>query len=175
MSCSKASSSVGASVPVELNMEKCKQISKLVAATVVKYQLPSQSDPIHIPPNHLIVSFNNRGGQPLTLMVVHKNIIPSFRGECFDPNRTPVGDTIWLEGAAVKHERIAFNLKTYAGSRLYPPTEETVIVGATLPCSHYNCTLRCYRAQLTSADGLPCDPAVDPHLRTAVERGHAWY
>ena len=175
MACSKASSPVSASVPVEQNTETSKQIAKLVAATVAKYQLPSQPDPIHIPPHHLLVSKHNRGGQPLTLMVIHKNIIASFRNDGFDPTRTPIGFVIWFESSTVKEEQVAFNLKTYVGSPLFPPVMDKVIVGATLSCSHYNCALRCYHAQLTDVDGLVCDPSVDPPLQLAVERGHKWY
>ena len=105
MACSKVSSPVNASVPVEMNTETSKQIAKLVAATVAKYQLPSQPDPIHIPPHHLLVSTHNRGGQPLTLMVIHKNIIASFRNDGFDPTRTPIGFVIWFESSSEKKKR----------------------------------------------------------------------
>ena len=110
MACSKASSPVSASVPVEQNTETSKQIAKLVAATVAKYQLPSQPDPIHSLPHHLIVSLHNRGGQPLTLVVIHQNITPPFGQDGFDATRTPVGYIIWLENQVV-HEQIAFSLR----------------------------------------------------------------
>ena len=110
MACSKASSPVSASVPVEQNTETSKQIAKLVAATVAKYQLQSQTDPIHIPPHQVLVSTHNRGGQPLTFMVIHKHIIASFRNDGFDPTRTPIGFVIWFESSTVKEEQVAFNL-----------------------------------------------------------------
>ena len=50
-----------------------------------------------------------------------------------------------------------------------------MVEGETLSCSHYNCTLRCYLAQLTSVDGHICDASKDADLQVVVERGHKWY
>ena len=162
-------------VPAERNVMAFNQIAKKVAATVETYRLVKFPDPVQVPPHHLLVSQNNRGGQPLTLMVVHQVIIPSFQKDGFDPSRTPVGFTIWYETSAVKENGIAHNLTLYGGSPLYPPIEREVVEGETLSCSHYNCTLRCYRAQLTSVDGHICDASKDADLQVVVERGHKWY
>ena len=58
---------------------------------VGKYQLPSYPEPISIPPHHLVVSIHNREGKRMTLIVIHKNVIPPFRRDGFDDTRTPVG------------------------------------------------------------------------------------
>ena len=63
-------------VPAERNVAVSKQIAKKVAATVVTYRLPSFPEPVQVPPHHVLVSSNNRGKQPLTLLVVHQVITP---------------------------------------------------------------------------------------------------
>ena len=87
----------------------------------------------------MLVPKSNRGGQPLTCMVVHQNIIPSFRDDGFDPSRPPVGYAIWYESSQAKEAGIAHNVKVYGGSALFPPVERDAVQGETLSCSHFNC------------------------------------
>ena len=37
---------------------------------------------------------------------------------------------------------------------MFPPATEKLILGATLPCSNYNCALHCYDAHLAAIDGI---------------------
>ena len=53
-------------VPAERNVAVATQIAKKVAATVETYRLAKFPEPVQVPPHHLLVSQNNRGGQPLT-------------------------------------------------------------------------------------------------------------
>ena len=57
----------------------------------------------------------------MTMMVVHKVIIPSFMDDGFDPSRTPVGFAVWFETAKAKTDEIEKNLTAFGGSALPPP------------------------------------------------------
>ena len=81
---------------------------------------------------------NNRGGQPLTLLVVHQTIAKSFLDDGFDPSRTPVGFVIWFTTSDAKSAAVSHNVLCFGGSPLYPPIETNEVKGATLSCSHYN-------------------------------------
>ena len=158
----------------ERNVAASNLIAKKVAAVITKFRLPQFPDPVQMPPHHLLVSSNNRGGQPLTMMVIHMVIIPSFMDDGFDPSRTPVGFAVWFETAKAKTDDIERNLTAFGGSALFPPVERDAIQAATLSCSHFNVSLRCYRAQMTTVDGRVCIADKDPELLHVVERGHKW-
>ena len=111
-----------ASVPPERNVALCKQIAKQVAATVETWRLSKFPEPVQVPPHHLLMSENNRGGQPLTVMVIHQTIIPSFRDHGFDPARTPFGFAIWYETTKPKECGIAHNLRVYGGPPFLCPS-----------------------------------------------------
>ena len=67
-----------AEVPPERNEMVAKKMAKSVAAIIEKYRLPECKESMRVPCWHLLPSFNNRGGQPLTIMVVHEVIVASL-------------------------------------------------------------------------------------------------
>ena len=139
-------------VPTERNVMASTKIAKEVAAAVEMYRLETCTEPMNIPPHCLAVSPNNRGGQPLTLMVVHQNIIRSFLEDGFDSTRPPVGIVIWFSTTEAKAAAVAHNVRLFGGSALFPPVESDEVKGVTLLCSHFNVALRCFRAQMQTVD-----------------------
>lgn len=125
-------------IPLGRNVAVANQIANNVAATVATYTLATYPGPAQVAPHHLMVTTNNIGGQSLTWVVIHQNIIPSIRDDGFDPSRTPVGYAIWYESSQAKGSGIAHNLKPYGCSALLPPTERDVAQCETLSCSHCN-------------------------------------
>ena len=72
-------------VSAERNVVVAQKMAKTVAAIIEKYRLPECKDSMAVPCHQLLPSFNNRGGQPLTMMVVHDNIVKSLLADGCDP------------------------------------------------------------------------------------------
>ena len=118
--------------PTERNPVASKKIAKEVAAAVEIWRIPEYRESVLIPPHQLCVSGNNRGGQPLTLLVVHQTIAKSFQDDGFDPSRTPVGIVIWFTTSDAKSAAVSHNVRCFDGPQLYPPIETNEVKGATL-------------------------------------------
>ena len=132
------------------------QTAKCVAAVLVKYAAPGTSaDGVSIHCQKLLVSKNNRGGQPLNLPYLHEGVIDSVLTHGFDPTKPPVGIAVLLTPEGVL-EAVKYNKDTYGGLPLYPPVEEKEVEYDTLADSHLNAAFRCFRAKLRTSKGRQC-------------------
>ena len=161
--------------PAERNEGVCRRIAKEVAASIEKYRLPDCKEPREVPPHHLLVSKNNRNGQPLTLLVVHEVVIKSLLDDGADPTRPSVGVATWFKRTEAKMLSIQSNTEMFSGSPLYPPIYQDSVKGETLSSSHFNCALRCFHARMCCIDGRLCEVNTDADLASFVERGHKWW
>ena len=104
-----------AEVPPERNERVVQKMAKSVAAIIEKYRLPECKESMCVPCWHLLPSFNNRGGQPLTIMVVHEVIVKSLLVDGFDPMRPSMGVAVIWKRQVTKDKCVRQNQETVGG------------------------------------------------------------
>ena len=151
------------------------QTAKYVAAVLVKYAAPGGTSPdgVRIHCQKLLVSKNNRGGQPLNLPYLHEGLIDSVLTHGFDPTKPPVGIAVQLTPEGIL-EVVQYNKDSYGGLPLYPPVEEKEVEYATLADSHLNTGFRCFRAKLRTSKGRQCVVTNDSDLQHVLDFGWKW-
>ena len=130
-------------VELKLNTEVVAKTAKMVAASMVKYQLHN-GEPQHCPPDEFGGALFNRNGAPLNAQVIHGVQHPSFAGSGFDPNRLHDGVAISFKDYVKLKKHIDHNLKYTQGSNLYPPLNIPKVNKMTIAGSHTTCTLHCF-------------------------------